>query len=206
MTTPRTNYIFVDYENVQDIDLKLIQDKPHVKVVLVVGKQQQKVSMDLLEECLKAKDQVTLIRADCTGKNALDLVLAYHVGLQAAEAAGAFFHILSKDKAFDALVNYLKARNVLAARDEVFAKIPALMDARSLSLKERLERVTERLNKMKSDEKDGRPKKLKSLQSMILALFNKQLSETDVEALVAALRRSKWIDLSAVGDKVSYKL
>jgi hypothetical protein len=38
MTTPRFNYVFVDYENVQDVDLLLIRDKP-VKVVLVVGKQ-----------------------------------------------------------------------------------------------------------------------------------------------------------------------
>ncbi|MEQ1748529.1 MAG: PIN domain-containing protein [Prosthecobacter sp.] len=205
MTPARTNYIFVDYENVQDIDLKLIQNKLHVKVVLVVGRHQQKVPMDLLEECLKAKGQVDLIRTDCTGKNALDLVLAYHVGLQAAEDASAFFHILSKDKAFDALVNYLKTRNVLAARDEVFAKIPTLMDARTLSPKERLERVTERLNKIKSDEKDGRPKTLKRLQAMIMALFFKQLSEADVAALVAALRKSKWVDIST-DEKVSYKL
>jgi len=38
----RTNYIFIDYENVQDTDLDRIDGKP-VKVVLVLGERQFQV-------------------------------------------------------------------------------------------------------------------------------------------------------------------
>ena len=42
----RNNYIFVDFESVQDIDLTLIDGKP-VKVFLFIGEQQHKMTVEL---------------------------------------------------------------------------------------------------------------------------------------------------------------
>jgi hypothetical protein len=202
MTKPRTNYIFVDYENVQKVDLQLIREKP-VKVVLVVGDRQKSLPVPLVRLAIEVgREQVEILESGCTGKNALDLVLAYHVGRRAKEDPDGYFHILSKDKAFDALVAHLKAENVRASRADVFDQIPVLRDVKTIPLAERVRQVKDRIGKLKAD---GRPKKLKKLQSMIAAQFHKQLTEDEVDAVVKGLARDKAITVSDK-DSVSYAL
>lgn len=74
MHTDRTNYIFVDYENVRDIDLGLIEGRP-VKVVIATGKQQTSLPKELVKQLLRFHDQVRLVENEYVGKNALDFVL-----------------------------------------------------------------------------------------------------------------------------------
>jgi PIN domain len=201
MTKPRTNYIFVDYENVQKVDLQLIREKP-VNVVLVVG-ERQKIMPSLARLGIEiGREQVEIVESGCTGKNALDLVLAYHVGRRAKEDPDGYFHILSNDKAFDALVAHLKEADVRAARAEVFDQIPVLRDVRTIPLAERVRQVKDRIGKLQPD---GRPKKLKKLQSMIHSQFHKQLTEDDVDAVVTGLKKDKAITVSDK-DSVSYAI
>lgn len=198
----RNNYIFVDFESVQDIDLALIDGKP-VKVLLFIGEQQHKVSVKLTMQALRFPAQVEMIKLERTGKNALDFVLAHHTGLKVAADPEGYFHILSKDKGFDALVDYLNSRGILAAREEMFAQIPVLVDLRKLTLPERLERVKTQLAKMNQENNDGRPKKRKSLGSMIHAVFHKQLPDENVHAVITGLEQKRWIKI--VEDKVAYQ-
>lgn len=198
----RNNYIFVDFESVQDINLTLIDGKP-VKVFLFFGAQQNKVSVELMMQVHRFHDQLEMIKLECTGKNALDFVLVHHIGLQTTAIPDGFFHIVSRDKGFDALVAHLKSKNILAAREEVFSQIPVLVDLRTLTLTERLERVKTQLSKMKQENKDGRPKKRKSLGSMIHAAFQKLLSDSDVHAVIRGLEQKRWIKI--VEDKVAYQ-
>ena len=202
MTKPRTNYIFVDYENVQMVDLQLIREKP-VKVVLVVGDRQKNLPVSLVRLAIEiGREQVEILESGCTGKNALDLVLAYHLGRRAKEDPDGYFHILSKDKAFDALVAHLKEADVRALRTEVFDQIPVLRDVKTIPLAERVRQVKDRIGKLKAD---GRPKKLKKLQSMIHSQFHKQLNESDVDAVVTGLKKDKAITVSDK-DSVSYAI
>lgn len=203
MTTPRTNYIFVDFENVHEIDLQLIAGK-QMQVVLVIGERQKSLPMALVKQVHQFHAQVQFVEVGCSGKNALDLVLAYHIGLQAASNPDGYFHILSKDKGFDALVKHLRSQGVAVTRDEVFTAISGLKDVLTLSLKERVDLVKDRLVKMKVDDKDGRPKKEKTLYSMIHALFRKQLPNDEVTAVIRGLKKNQWIEIS--DDKVIYKL
>lgn len=79
---PRTNYIFVDFENTQDIDLELIAGKP-VKVFLILGGKQDRLSVGLVKKLLKYKAQLEVIETEQTGNHALDFVLACEIGAQA---------------------------------------------------------------------------------------------------------------------------
>lgn len=97
----RMNYIFVDFENVQEPDWERIASKP-VRVVLVLGLQQTKLPVSLVRSLLKVGSQVQLVEAGRSGKNALDMVLAHHVGANRVADPGGYFHIVSKDKGFDA--------------------------------------------------------------------------------------------------------
>src|SRR6187399_1360238 len=109
-----THYIFVDYENVQDVDLSLIAGKP-VKVVLVVGKHQTKVPLMLVKRLMEFSGQVRLIESEVRGRNALDFVLASEVGAQSVTDPQGSIHILSRDAGFDALIRHLSAGGWQAA-------------------------------------------------------------------------------------------
>jgi hypothetical protein len=205
MSPARTNYIYVDYENIQVIDLKLIHDKPHVKVILMLGSQHKKVTVDLMKEVagVKHPGQVTVTTVEKAGRNALDMAMAYEIGRQVAVDPKAFFHILSGDGDYDALVRHLKEGGVLSAKSTVFAEIPVLVDLKKLPLKARLERVTGKLRTMKSATKDNRPNRLKSLESMIYSHFSEQLTMDDVTDVVNALKNGKHLKVSDAG-KVIY--
>ena len=186
----RTNYIFIDYENVQETDLDRIKDKP-VKVVFVLGERHKSLPVTLVKQILPHAGQVELVETRRGGKNALDLVLAEHVGeAKKADPLG-YFHIMSKDKDFDALIGHLKDEGVRAARRESFSEIPALMTP------------VERSKHMELQLRQNPahcPKKRTALENHIQTTFGKTLPTEEVEQMIEGLIREKIITLSEHGD------
>ena len=193
----RMNYIFVDYENVQEVDLDLIAGKA-VKVFLVVGQRRKTLPSLLARQIHQYHDQVTWIESEGATNNALDLVLAYHVRLQAKADPKGYFHILARDKDYDALIKHLRANSILASRDDEFARIPALVAIARLSLEERVKWVVERFQKNKV----SRPKRKKSLLTTIGSFCRKELSDEEVQQIVTAMVAKKLIELSPQGEVV----
>ena len=153
----RTNYIFVDFENVQEKDWERIAGKP-VTVVLVLGVQQKSLPVQLVRKLLKVGSQVQLVEAKRAGRNALDMVLAHYVGAIRVKDPEGYFHIVSKDKGFDSLVGHLQDEGAFARRHSSFSEIPILMNAE------------ERMNVVSKDLKENtaaRPKKRPALESKI---------------------------------------
>ena len=196
----RINYIFVDYENVQEVDLDLIAGKA-VKVFLVVGQRRKSLPSLLARQIHQYHDQVTWIESEGATHNALDLVLAYHVGLQAKADPKGYFHILARDKDYDALIKHLRANSILASRDDEFARIPALVAMTRLSLEERVKWVVERFQKNKA----SRPKRKQSLLTTIHSFCRKELSDEEVQQIVTAMVAKKLIELTPQGEVV-YRL
>ena len=191
----RTNYIFVDFENVQERELNRIANKP-AKVVFVLGERQKNLPVDLVQLMLKYSAQVSLLKAEVNGKNALDLVIAREIGAESEKDQNGYFHVISRDKDFDALIKHLKSGGVLAARHESFAEIPLLMNA--------AERVKRMADHFKSNP-DSRPKKKAKLESKIHAEFGKTLSPEEVEDTIRKLAAGRVLSVSAKGE-VAYKL
>ena len=196
----RMNYIFVDYENVQEVDLDLIVGKA-VKVFLVVGQRRRTLPSLLARQIHQYHDQVTWIESEGASNNALDLVLAYHVGLQANADPKGYFRVLARDKDYDALIKHLRANNILASRDAEFARIPALVDMTSLSLEERIKWVVERFQKNKA----SRPKRKQSLLTTIRAFCRKELPDEEVQQIVTAMVARNMIELTPKGE-VAYHI
>jgi hypothetical protein len=196
----RMNYIFVDYENVQEVDLDLIAGKA-VKVFLVVGQRRKTLPSLLARQIHQYHDQVTWIESEGATNNALDLVLAYHVGLQAKADPKGYFHILARDKDYDALIKHLRANSILASRDDEFARIPVLVAMTRLSLEERVKWVVERFQKNKV----SRPKRKKKLLTTIGSFCRKELSDEEVQQIVTAMVARKLIELTPEGE-VAYRL
>lgn len=124
MQIPPAPYrVFVDYENVPEIDLGLVAEKP-VHVTLLIGKNQKKIDLALVRQIHRLASQVELIEVGVTGRNALDLTLALYLGQALQNHPAARFCIVSKDKDFDGMIAHLKERKTPVTRHESFAALP----------------------------------------------------------------------------------
>jgi PIN domain len=191
----RTNYIFVDFENVPETDLDRIACKP-VKVRLILGERHTTLPVKVVKLIQKYADQVRLIETVLNGKNALDFVLAYEVGVESEKDPTGYFHVLSRDKGFDALIRHLKSKEILAARHIAFGEIPVLMN------------VAERSKLLAThfkENKTSHPKKRQALEAQIQATFGKVLSPEEIEETIRGLVAGKIIALSEKGE-VNYKV
>lgn len=73
------NHVFVDFENVHQVDLSLIGAKS-VSFTLMVGAKQAKLDSDLVEKLMAHSSSIQLVKLKSSGKNALDFALAYYLG------------------------------------------------------------------------------------------------------------------------------
>jgi hypothetical protein len=73
------NHVFVDYENVHEVAPALIGAKS-VSLTLLLGARQTKLDAALVEKLMENAASVQLVRLNTSGRNALDLALAYYVG------------------------------------------------------------------------------------------------------------------------------
>lgn len=115
-----THFVFVDFENVQKVDLGLVEGKS-VHVTLLIGKKQTKLDLALVQQMRRVPDQVGLVEVGASGHNALDLTLAFYLGQAAQHTPTAQFTIISKDKDFEAMLSHLSGKGIHAARRDTFA-------------------------------------------------------------------------------------
>jgi len=196
----RTNYVLVDYENVQPKSLMALAGDQPFKVLLFVGASQAKVTFEVAESMQALGSNASYIKISGNGSNALDFHVAYYIGRISCEDRTAFFHIISKDAGFDPLIAHLKTKKIFAARHKDVTDIPLLKPANSKLLGEKVEAVVANLRQRGT----ARPRTVKTLSSTIGSLFQKQLSEGDIKAILAELAKAGHAVMD--GTKVSYTL
>jgi hypothetical protein len=222
------NHVFVDFENVQEIDLAVIGNKA-VSFTLLVGPRQTKLDVGLVEKLFEHAASVQLVRLASSGRNALDFILTYYVGRAVAFDPTGRFHIISKDTGFDRLIEHLLSKRIDARRHNSFATIfpaapappiaLAMGSARtarvvaakpkprlkprtpSSVLNEQTVRVLEHLGKPSATH----PRNKKKLVSYLVAYFGHKITEAEALKLIDHLCLAGHI---AIGEKdaVSYQL
>jgi hypothetical protein len=198
-TEPPTHSVFVDFENVPTVDLALIADQP-VHVTLLIGEKQKRLDLALVRQIHRHASRVTLIEVGGSGRNALDLVLACHLGKAVVTHPRGIFHIISKDKDFNPLIAHLRADEVNVARHDAFAALPFLRAApETVEPDERLAKLIDRLRHKTA----SRPVRRKTLLSHIHAFYANRLSQEEVEAVIATLQQQGIITIDDKG-RVSY--
>ena len=75
----RTNYVLIDYENVQPSALSVLE-KEHFKVIVFVGASQVKVSFDVAAQLQRLGPSATYVKISGNGPNALDFHIAFYIG------------------------------------------------------------------------------------------------------------------------------
>lgn len=195
----KTNYVLIDYENVQPEAMAVLREE-HFKVIVFVGANQAKVTFDVASALQQMGDRAEYVKITGNGSNALDFHIAYYIGKLASIDPDAYFHIVSKDSGFDPLIQHLKAKKILACRSKDVTEIPLVKAANSKSPTDRLAVVISDLQRRGS----AKPRTVKTLSSTINGIFQKQLSDQEIAALLLGLQKKGSLTVS--GTKVSYSL
>ena len=189
------NHVFVDYENVHEVDPAVIGARS-VSLTLLLGARQTRLDAALVEKLMEHAASVQLVRLTTSGENALDFALAYYVGRAAAADPTGHFHIVSKDTGFDPLIEHLRSRHIHAHRHNDFTALTFAESAKSPSVlpEDLMPRVLEHLAK----HVNNRPKRKKTLLSHLRAFLGNAVTEADVVALVEKLCQ---VGRLSIGDK-----
>lgn len=194
-----TNYVLIDFENVQPKNLELLTKHPF-KVFVFVGASQAKVPFDLADSMQFLGNDAKYVKISGNGQNALDFHIAYYVGELAGKDPNAHFHIISKDKGFDPLIQHLKDRKVSILREKDLGEIPLLRVPTTTSMNEKIAAIVKNLG----GRGQSRPRKVRTLENTINTLFTKKLDKNELTAIVKELQKRKLIVVNQ--SNVSYKL
>lgn len=193
----KKNYILIDYENVQpDFTNKLNEE--HFCIYVFMGENQNKISVEFASFIQAMGSASKYIKISGNGNNALDFHIAYYIGDLTAKDPESFYHIISKDNGFDPLIKYLNEKKFHVYRWRSVDEIPAIKNLNLKSPSERASVVKNKFNKIGI----SKPKTLKTLYSSINALFQKTLSDDEINAIVEELKRQTVIIIDKT--KVSY--
>lgn len=195
----RTNYVLIDYENVQPNNLSLLVGD-HFRIKVFVGQAQANLPFALAAAMQAFGERGEYVKISGQGRDALDFHIAYYIGRISATEKDVFFHIISKDTGFDPLITHLKESSIFAKRSASLDAIPIL---RGLSEATRDEQVDAVVLKLKGMEKN-KPQRDRRLRAMISAWFGNKLEEKDLERIVAGLCKRHIVTIEE--GKVRYTL
>ncbi|MBD2859848.1 NYN domain-containing protein [Spongiibacter sp. KMU-158] len=194
-----TNYVLIDFENVQPSNLEVLKQHPF-EVMIFVGANQTKIPFDLASAMQALGKSGQYIKIAGAGKNALDFHIAYYVGELVSKHPNAYFHIISRDTGFDTLIKHLKARGIKIQRERDLAEIPVVRMSTATSTEEMVSAIVKNL----AGRGQSRPRKVKTLSNTINSLFTEKLSERQLGAIVKDLEQREYILVN--NGNVSYQL
>jgi hypothetical protein len=182
-----TAWAFIDYENVSTLeDLKL---DTYERLFMFCGPSSKKLKIDTLPG--KGFCRVEFLRISTTGKNNLDFHLAFHLGRLHGEAGpGIAFHIISKDRGYDGLIQHLKDLKRTCRRIEPEPKPVVLSEA------------AQRIVHLLENAKNSRPRREKTLLPWLES--HRRKDDPDAKALFEELKKAR--QLQCPDGTVTYTL
>lgn len=196
-----TNYVLVDFENMQPTDLALLSGGPF-KIVIFLGGNQNKIPVNTAIALQQFGNAAEYLQIEGSGSNALDFHIAYSIGRLASMEPESWFHIISKDTGFDPLIKHLIKRKLHVTRQVAIKDIP-LLAAKAAPIASFDEKLAAILASLKA-KKASKPAKLKTLASTIHSIFSKTLSDGEINELIEGMASKGWVKLDQ--QKVSYAL
>jgi hypothetical protein len=208
-----THFVFVDFENVQEVDLEAIRDQP-VHVTLLVGKNQRKIDLQLAKQLMEFAAQVRIIEVGASGRNALDLTLACYLGRSIERSQGGSFGIVSKDKDFAPMISHLQALDVKIVQTDTFAALPFVRarktpastkqttSASPASAQKRavVDRRAKVIARLQDPANRNWPGDEAALRSNIKTTLGKETSEAKVSDIIRELRESGAVTINSSGE------
>jgi hypothetical protein len=203
------HFVFVDFENVPNIDLGLVEGQP-VHVTVLIGKKQTKLDLALVQQIHRLAGQVTLVEVGASGRNALDLTLACYLGQAIQRGRNGRFSIVSKDKDFEPMISHLHGGNVNVSRHDSFAAVFQPSAERSAAAKSAIaiKKIPENrrnniIARIKNPVTKNRPSTEKALLAHIITSLGKEASEAKAREILKLLLDQRIVTIDDKG-KVTY--
>ena len=193
----KTNYVLIDFENVQPKNMTLLNGGPF-KIKVFMGNSQSKIPLEMASALQIFGTDVEYIQIEGNGNNALDFHIAFYIGKLSIENPDSFFHIISKDHGFDPLIRHLKKLKILCQRSINITDIPLVKISNSKSSAEKVQAIIENLIKRGV----SKPRTLKTLKSSIKALFVNKLDDSEFDTLFDMLLKTELVKIN--DGKISY--
>ncbi|RUL81819.1 PIN domain-containing protein [Tautonia sociabilis] len=190
----RTNSVLVDFGNVQPRSFSRLQDDCF-RLLVFVGASQARLPFEVAASVQRMGCRAEYVKVAGSGPNALDLHIAYCIGVLSTTDPEGYFHIISKDAGFDPLIRHLRGNRIRAGRVAAIEEIPLI---RGTIISEWVSLTRERLTKMKA----ARPRSIEALRKTIAVSFNGSRSEGEIEAVIGGLKEQGY--LAVEGEAVSY--
>lgn len=215
-----THYILIDYENVPVKSLALLKGD-RFRVGVFLGPKNTRLATEFVLAMRDLGSQGDYIQLEAGGPNALDFHIAYYLGRLLEAKAADSYHIISKDKGFDALVAHVcksggacervdsieamscwpKSAVVTAAATKVAA--PAKVAAKP-STKKKADELVALVVANFAKRLTGRPRTEKTLRSTVKTLCGAQYSDKELDAVMARLLKNGYV--AVANGKITYHL
>lgn len=173
--------LFIDYENIQNIELSTLQDNPF-EIKIFVGQNQNKIAIELVQATQPFGKAVEWLKIEGDGKNALDFHIAFYLGCLSQTETQTSFIILSKDTGYDPLIRHAKKLGIKCRRINSILELSKTNQLLGLNT-EQMTKVIENLSKNVKN----RPRTRKTLHTHINAMFQNKLNEAEVNKIIDSL-------------------
>ena len=184
-TPASSRLLLVDFENVQQVDLSKLDDT--WRVIIFVGGSQKSVPIELVTSAQQLGSRAEWQKITGDGKNALDFVIACHLGRAFERTPRPDCTVLSMDKGFDPLLRYLNAKGMKCRRVNSLLELsPGAARPDDPTIK----RVVQLLSK---SDKRSRPRKRRTLAQSISAMFQKKLSRQEIDRVIDSMMANRLI-------------
>jgi len=189
----------VDYENVQGLTLENL-DPNMVEIWFFIGKSQNKIPFDLVASTQPFGSSLRWIKIEGNGKNNLDFHIAFELGrLSASREPVGEIYLFSKDKGYDAVIQYANRLGLKARRIVNLSQLPTSEQGAPKS--DYTEAVVINLSKIPPAR---RPRTKISLAKHLKNTFSSRIDENDIETIIEQL----FIEgkISETGNRLKYEL
>lgn len=198
------HHILIDFENVPAVDLAPLVGQA-IEVTLLIGERQKQMKIDQVTALVAGGSAMRLIKVGVTGRNALDLTLAYYLGRASLENPRAEFHIISRDTDYDAMIEHVNRHGIRVDRAASVDELEFLQRSYAPGRDEqadhgRVDDVIELLDRNEA----SRPKTKKRLRSSIASWYASEITEEELDEILLALERRGIVAIDDRG-RVSYK-
>lgn len=198
-TSPRTQIICIDWENVQP-ELFPSLEAEHLQMVVFVGPNQSKLSFPIVEAVQKMGSRARYVKVSQTGNNALDMHMAFQIGRLSMQQPNAYFHIVAKDRDYDPLIMHLKSLGIGAAKWPDVMSIDWIQRTQATSKIDQTRIAVEWL----SERPQNRPATRETLQNTLYkSVFVNRWPLDTIDSIIANLESTGVITFT--NSKVSYR-
>jgi hypothetical protein len=191
--------LLIDYENVQDVDLRQVA-RMDCLVCVFTGSSQNKIPIDLVSSAQALGHRLSWIRIEGSGPNALDFHIAYYLGASISKEPGNEYYVLSKDKGFDPLMKHIAKEKVICKRissiSEIKSMVPVLERKQVKPLrvaKEPDSDYAKVVRNLKKIDKSRLPRSRRTLRQHLKTLVGAPQTEDKLDGIVNQLFASRMI-------------